>query len=122
MVRVLGAGAATHVENRMGEPCANPYLAIGSQLAAGLSGLAGELGPEQASAHLPRSISEALDAFRASAHVRDLLGAPLAGCLAKMKASEATRFADWCASEGLQAEDVAREVTEWEHREYFGVY
>ncbi|MEH1127368.1 glutamine synthetase family protein [Micromonospora sp. CPCC 206061] len=130
MVRVLGAGVATHVENRMGEPCANPYLAIGAQLAAGLDGLAGELGPEHApggpdagpSVELPQSLREALDAFRDSDHVRHLLGSPLAASLTKIKESEVTRFEDWCATTGLQRGDVAGQVTEWEHREYFGAY
>jgi glutamine synthetase len=130
MVRVLGAGASTHFENRMGEPCANPYLLIAAQLAAGLAGIAADLGPERAaggpdgasSEQLPRSLREALDAFRTSDHARDLLGDPLAACLAKVKASEVARFEDWCATAGLRPEDVAGQVTEWEHREYFGAY
>ena len=41
MVRVLGApgDAATRLENRVGEPAANPYLYIASQIAAGLDGI-----------------------------------------------------------------------------------
>ena len=44
MVRVLSGDSATHVENRIGEPCANPYLLIASQLYAGLEGLTGTAG------------------------------------------------------------------------------
>src|SRR6202020_2070952 len=41
MVRVIGRGddPATHLENRVGEPGANPYLYMASQIASGLDGL-----------------------------------------------------------------------------------
>ena len=41
MVRVLGGPGdpATRIENRVGEPAANPYLYIASQIAAGLDGI-----------------------------------------------------------------------------------
>ena len=47
MVRVLGApgDAATRLENRVGEPAANPYLYIASQIAAGLDGIERKLDP-----------------------------------------------------------------------------
>src|SRR5262249_14259359 len=130
MVRGVGAGGWGDWEEGMGEPCANPYLLIGAQLAAGLAGIAGDLAPERAaggpdgasSAHLPRSLREALDAFRSSDHTRDLLGDPLAACLAKVKASEVARFEDWCTAAGLRPEDVADLVTAWEPRGYFGAY
>src|SRR5262249_59029901 len=40
MVRVMGApgDASTHLENRIGEPLANPYLYMASQIYAGLDG------------------------------------------------------------------------------------
>ncbi len=129
MVRVLSGGSSTHVENRIGEPCANPYLAIASQLSAGLDGLA-SLTTEAAAAEaagaspaasypaLPRSLREALDAFSASDHAERLLGAPLKACLRKLKESEAARFGAWCETERPPSD----EVTEWEHREYFGVF
>ena len=42
MVRVMGqpGDLATHLENRVGEPLANPYLYMASQLLAGLDGMA----------------------------------------------------------------------------------
>jgi glutamine synthetase len=45
MVRVVGdpGDPASHAENRAGEPCANPYLFIASQITAGLDGLARSL-------------------------------------------------------------------------------
>src|ERR1041385_6076221 len=49
MVRVMGAPGdpATHIENRTGEPLANPYLYMASQIYAGLDGIARglDLGP-----------------------------------------------------------------------------
>jgi hypothetical protein len=41
MLRVVGAAGdtATRIENRLGEPLANPYLAIAAQVFAGLDGL-----------------------------------------------------------------------------------
>ncbi len=117
MVRVLSGDGSTHVENRIGEPCANPYLALASQLYAGLEGLLSGARANGASyPPLPRSLREALDAFRESTHAEELLGAPLKTCLVKLKESEASRFDAWCAAH----EPAADEVTEWEHREYFG--
>ncbi|HEY7486226.1 MAG TPA: glutamine synthetase family protein [Streptosporangiaceae bacterium] len=119
MVRVLGGDGSAHVENRIGEPCANPYLAIASQLSAGLDGLTGDAEMTESARPdaLPLSLREALDAFQGS-HVEGLLGKPLAACLAKIKQSEVTRFEACCADE----RPPEGEVTEWEHREYFGAY
>lgn len=119
MVRVLSGDSSTHVENRIGEPCANPYLAIAAQLHAGLEGLTRGI-PANRTTYpaLPRSLREALDAFRASSRAEELLGTPLKTCLMKLKESEASRFDAWCAAE----RPAVGEVTEWEHREYFGVF
>ncbi|MFI5662049.1 glutamine synthetase family protein [Streptomyces sp. NPDC051684] len=123
LVRVLSGGSSTHVENRIGEPCANPYFAIASQLHAGLEGMQ-SAGAPAGSPHpaLPASLREALDAFRASDSAERLLGSPLKNCLALLKESEATRFEAWCAAGTESAEDIARSVTAWEHREYFGPF
>ena len=47
MVRVLGGPGdpATHLENRVGEPAANPYLYMASQIVSGLDGLDRKLDP-----------------------------------------------------------------------------
>jgi glutamine synthetase len=133
MIRVLGAGGSTHIENRIGEPCANPYLAIAAQASAGLDGLVGDppsggppgrdpepgaavSGPGQET--LPPSLREALTAFRGSRRVVELLGRPLASCLATLKESEASRYEAWCVAEQPSPVDV----TEWEQREYFRVF
>ena len=75
MLRVLGSAgeAATRIENRIGEPAANPYLYIASQIHAGLDGIARGLGAPPATgapyaksgARLPVSLGAALDALSA---------------------------------------------------------
>jgi glutamine synthetase len=123
MVRVLSGDSSTHVENRIGEPCANPYLAIASQLHAGLEGLtSGAPAREVPYPPLPVSLGESLDAFRASESAAELLGMPLKTCLTKLKESEASRFGAWRAEDPSRAAEMTGEVTEWEHREYFGVF
>src|SRR4029077_15162364 len=50
MIRVLGGPGdpATRLENRMGEPAANPYLYVLAQLISGLAGIEGGLKPPPA--------------------------------------------------------------------------
>jgi glutamine synthetase len=124
MLRMVGGGDGAHIENRSGEPCANPYLAIAAQLFAGLEGLGGAAAAEAggpsggASAEVvPQSLRESLTAFRAGRAER-LLGGPLTACLAKLKESELRRYEAWCAMTG----SGDGQVTEWEQREYFEAY
>ncbi|MFI1913348.1 glutamine synthetase family protein [Nocardia sp. NPDC020380] len=129
LIRVLGGPGeeATHVENRIGEPCANPYLYLGSQLAAGLDGIERGLRPDtaaidphaDAAARLPADLAESVDRLERATLCRDLLGDPLLQCLIRLKRSEAARFRDWLATADRTE---ANAVTEWEQREYFGVY
>jgi glutamine synthetase len=118
MVRVLGepGDPATHLENRVGEPAANPYLYMASQIIAGLDGVARQLDPgpsadtpyEAAAEALPKSLAEAVEALRASACFRAALGDGFVDYYARIKEFEIARF---------QAE-----VTEWEHKEYFELF
>jgi glutamine synthetase len=117
MVRVLGGGDSTHLENRVGEPCANPYLILAAQLSAGLDGMLGRSQPGDPADTLPQSLAESLRAF-ADGPAVELLGRPFTSCLRKLKESELSRFQAWCASEHPRA----GEVTEWEQREYFETY
>src|SRR5438270_2348008 len=69
MIRVLGSAgdAATRLENRIGEPAANPYLYMASQILSGLDGVDRKLDPgpsadtpyEAKAALLPKSLREA---------------------------------------------------------------
>lgn len=127
LLRVVGTGAGAHIENRMGEPCANPYLNIAAQLFAGLDGLTTGAAPAETTAAagagapgadlVPQSLRESLAAFRTGRAPR-LLGEPLAKCLAKLKDSELARYEAWCT----HTPPAPGQVTQWEHREYFGAY
>jgi glutamine synthetase len=118
MVRVLGGlgDPATRLENRIGEPAANPYLYIASQIALGLDGVDGALDPgpsadtpyETRAPALPRSLHEALEALRANEPLRPAFGAGFIDYFIHIKEAELARF--------------DQEVSEWEHREYFDLF
>ena len=63
MLRVVGGAgdAATRIENRIGEPAANPYLYIASQIHAGLDGIRHGLQPPWPA---PRPMPKAWSASR----------------------------------------------------------
>lgn len=126
LLRVVGSGAGAHIENRVGEPCANPYLNIAAQLHAGLDGLTAGAAPARpadgtpggaAPETVPQTLRESLDAFR-SGRAAQLLGAPLAATMAKLKESELNRYEAWARD----AATAPGQVTQWEQREYFGAY
>ncbi len=112
MVRVIG-GSATRLENRAGEPGANPYLAMAAQIACGMDGLARGLDPglpsdapyASDSPALPASLMAALDALRDSRCLADAFGDFFIDTFIRLKQAEVDRFLS--------------EVTEWEHNEYF---
>jgi glutamine synthetase len=118
MVRVMGqpGEAATHLENRIGEPAANPYLYMASQIHAGLDGIARKLDPgpsadtpyEANAEPLPASLSEALDALRGNACFRAGFGDGFIDYYLRIKQAEIARFQS--------------EVTEWEQKEYFDLF
>ncbi|MDO9502859.1 glutamine synthetase family protein [Falsiroseomonas sp.] len=118
MVRALGApgDAATRLENRVGEPAANPYLYLASQLAYGLEGIAARRDPgppadtpyETDAPLLPRSLAEAVAALEESAAARAAFGETFVNYFARLKRAEIARF--------------EAEVSEWEHREYFELF
>ncbi|MGB6436225.1 MAG: glutamine synthetase family protein, partial [Bradyrhizobium sp.] len=118
MVRMLGApnDPATRLENRIGEPAANPYLYMASQILAGLDGIDRALEPpppadtpyETQAPALPKTLREALDALKADTFFREKLGAGFVDYYLHIKNAEIERF---------QAE-----VSDWEHREYFEMF
>jgi len=118
LVRVIGGfgDPDTHIENRAGEPAANPYLYFASQIYAGLDGIARQLDPgpsadtpyETRAEFLPHTLSEALACLRADAHLVADLGAGFVDYYCKIKEAEIARF--------------NLEVTEWEQREYFELF
>jgi glutamine synthetase len=127
MMRVMGqpGDAATHLENRIGESAANPYLYMASQIYAGLDGIARKTEPgpsadtpyETKAALLPRSLSEAVAALRADKCFRAGFGSGFIDYYAHIKQAEFDRF--------VRDEPAAKEegvVTAWEQREYLDLF
>jgi glutamine synthetase len=125
MVRVLGApgDVSTHLENRVGEPLANPYLYMASQIHAGLDGVAKKLKPgpsadapyEIKAEPLPKSLAEAVAALKDNACFRAGFGDAFVDYYARIKEAEIAR----CDSATGGQSANANEVTSWEHNEYF---
>jgi glutamine synthetase len=118
MIRVLGSmgDPAARLENRVGEPAANPYLYMASQIFTGLDGMERMLDPgpsadtpyEAAALHLPKNLDEAMRALRNDACLSDGFGRGFIDYYIRIKEAEIARY---------QAE-----VTEWEQREYFDLF
>jgi glutamine synthetase len=118
MIRVLGGAndPATRLENRIGEPAANPYLYMASQILSGLDGVDRVLDPgpsadtpyETKAALLPKTLREAVDSLKDDSFFREALGAAFVDYYVHIKNAEIERF---------QAE-----VSEWEQREYFEMF
>ncbi len=117
MVRAVGGPGdpATRLENRSGEPAANPYLYMASQIVSGMSGIDGEVDPGAPTEDpyaadarpLPRSLMAALDALRADDAFAAALGPEIVDWVLTLKQSEVDRY--------------LAEVSDWEQREYFGL-
>jgi glutamine synthetase len=118
MIRVLGGAddPATRLENRIGEPAANPYLYMASQILSGLDGVDRGLDPgpsadtpyETKADLLPKTLREAVFALRDDAFFRDAIRAGFVDYYVHIKNAEIERF---------QAE-----VSDWEQREYFEMF
>jgi len=129
MVRVLGepGDPSTHLENRVGEPAANPYLYMASQIHAGLDGIAKKRDPgpsadtpyETKAAMLPKDLAEALAALRKSEMFRRALGDSFVDYYVRLKEAELARFK---AEAGGGGDVTTGEVTAWEHNEYFDLF
>jgi glutamine synthetase len=127
MVRVLGAPGdpATRLENRMGEPAANPYLYVASQIVAGLAGIAAarDPGPPDDTPYaaertrLPTSLGDALTALEQAPLFRRDLGNVFVDYYLKLKRNELGRY-----ERSLDGKAPGDEPTEWEHNEYFDFF
>ncbi|MFM8610340.1 MAG: glutamine synthetase family protein [Burkholderiaceae bacterium] len=117
MLRVVGecGDAATRIENRIGEPAANPYLYMAAQIHAGLDGIERALVPPAATRSpyqaglpaLPASLGEALHALRDDAVLCQAFGAGFIDYYTRIKQAEATRHA------------AAADARDFDRREYF---
>ena len=118
MLRVIGGpnDTATRIENRIGEPTANPYLYIASQIYAGLDGISKQLpappattAPYAASDKLlPSSLTDALGALREDAALTAAFGEDFVRYFTRIKSFEVARY------------EQAPDKEEWLRREYFG--
>ena len=118
LVRVIGGpgNPGTRIENRIGEPAANPYLYLASQIYSGLDGMARKLPlppsadtPYETNAEpLPRTLGEALGCLREDEMLRKAIGETFVDYYCRIKEAEIARFDS--------------EVSEWEHREYFDLF
>jgi glutamine synthetase len=117
MLRVVGGpgDAGTRIENRMGEPAANPYLYMASQILAGLDGIENELtapfateAPYAESAErLPLTLGDALARLGDDPILSAGLGSDFVRYYQRIKQSEQSRFND------------AEDKVEFQRREYF---
>jgi glutamine synthetase len=118
MIRIVGTadGRSAHVENRVGEPAANPYLYMASQLHTGMEGIEAAL-PLGNSAddpysfpaeRLPGNLAEAVAALDGDIVLRKAMGEHFIDYYVALKRAEIARF--------------ERTVTDWEQREYFDLY
>lgn len=118
LLRVIGGpgNPATRIENRAGEPAANPYLYFASQIYAGLDGLEKKRAlppsadtPYEAKAEmLPATLAEALACLRNDPVLVSGLGAAFVDYYCRIKEAEIARF--------------NLEVSGWEQREYFDLF
>jgi glutamine synthetase len=123
MLRVLGQAGqandtAVRIENRLGEPMANPYLLIAAQVFAGLDGLLHRHLPPSASeapyaatqVGLAHTLGQALQDLADDSVLSQGLGSTMASVFHTVKQQELARHA------------AAADAAAWERREYFGRY
>lgn len=118
MLRVVGGPGdpGSRIENRVGEPAANPYLYLASQIYSGLDGVKNKLEPslpvdapyETEATPLPRSLLDATYALKEDTYFREKFGDQFIDYLLHIKDAEITRF--------------LTTVTDWEQREYFEIF
>ncbi len=133
LLRVVDTDSpAARIENRAGEPLANPYLYVASQLAAGLDGLLQERSPgtatedpyqQDGSRLLAQTLEDALAALGQSDLLRQPwgqgLGAELVEHVLHVKRAELARRD---AQAKVRAGEDTKDHRDWEHAEYFGVF
>jgi glutamine synthetase len=117
MLRVVGQAGdrATRIENRLGEPAANPYLYMASQIHAGLDGMDRQLAAPPATEapyapeaeRIPTNLGDALAALQSDTALVAGFGHDFVDYLARVKQSEQQRF------------EQAENKLDFQRREYF---
>jgi glutamine synthetase len=116
MIRVQGEPfeRGAHIENRVGEPAANPYFYLASNIAAGLDGVRRKLSPPPMAGAdpyateapmLPTSLWEAVEHLEKDTFFSEAFSPGFVKFVTAMKRNEINRFLG--------------EITDWEMREYF---
>lgn len=116
MIRLIGGTGdqSTHLENRVGEPAANAYLYMASQIVAGIDGLERAVDPGDPVADpivlsdkavMPIDLIHAIEALEQSSMYQTKFGEEFCQYYVLIARYAINRF--------LSA------VTDWEHREYF---
>ncbi|MQA12990.1 MAG: glutamine synthetase [Pseudonocardiaceae bacterium] len=122
---------SAHIENRIGEPAATPYLYLASQIVAGLDGIDSNADPgapsetpyeETSRPLLPTSLADAVAALEADPIFMEKFGQEFVDLIVTLKKSEIKRYQAHLEAEKLTPEDAANTVTEWEQHEYFEVF
>lgn len=121
MLRAIGGvgDSGTRIENRVGDPAANPYLYLASQVFAGMDGMDQQLLPPppsaspydesvQTSPRLPRNLIAAIDLLDRDSFFRGTMGDGFIDYFVHLKEAEIARFLST--------------VTDWEQREYLELY
>lgn len=118
MLRVITgtSPAASRIENRIGEPAANPYLYMASQIACGLSGIAAGREPpppvdtpyETETRKLPTTLEAAIGLLNDASIIRDYFGNRFIEYFSMIKTHEIQRY--------------NLHVSDWEQAEYFNIF
>lgn len=118
MIRALAAPGdpTSRIENRVGEPTANPYLYFTSQILSGLDGIDRKLQApapverpyDSDATALPTNLFDAVNALKQSDFYRAQMGDSYVDYFTHIKAAEWARYIGT--------------VSEWEEREYFALF
>ena len=116
-LRVVGncGDGGTRIENRIGEPAANPYLYMAAQIHAGLDGIAGKLRASpatdapyaEAAPRLPGGLAEALAALVSDRVLCAGFGQTFVDYFVRIKQAELARY------------EAAEDKLDFQRREYF---
>jgi len=119
---------ASRIENRAGEPSANPYLFIASQIAAGLDGLLNNLTLDDAEEApytsdcqlLPTTFSDGLNELENDNFYRNAFGNLFLDYYLALKNAELDRFQEYCDDKVVGENETT--ITEWEQNEYYDFF
>jgi glutamine synthetase len=130
LLRVLGGvnDPASRIENRVGEPSANPYLYVLSQIVAGLDGIDNKRDPGTPETDpyatklpmLPKSLNDALALMENEPLFRNELGPLFVDYYAKLKRTELARYDKFAADNNI--DPASDETTAWEQDEYLDFF